>query len=305
MIKEGFNMAVDLISTFPTIEILKDEPLNKYTHTKIGGPADWLAFPTSIADTKTLVDYAREQNLPLTVLGNSSNLIIKDGGLRGLVIMMTKLVGITRDGNEISAMAGSLTIDTSEYAYQEGLTGLEWAAGIPGSIGGAIYMNAGAYGGETKDVLSKVEVLTRTGEFKTYSLAEAKLGYRDSVMQHTHDVVLSASFALQPGDKQIIRATMDDLNYRRASKQPLELPSAGSTFKRPVGYFAGKLIMEANLQGFRVGGAEVSTKHAGFVVNIDQATAKDFLAVIEHVQAVVWEKNHVELETEVRILGED
>lgn len=298
-------MAVDLIHTFPTIEILKDEPLKRYTHTKIGGAADWLAFPTTISETKTLVDFARQNEIPLTVLGNSSNLIIKDGGIRGLVLMMTKLVGIERNENEIVAMAGSLTIDTSEFAYTEGLTGLEWAAGIPGSIGGAIFMNAGAYGGETKDVLSKVDVLTRNGEFKSYSNAEAQLAYRDSIMQHNHDVVLRAYFALLPGEKQVIRATMDDLNFRRASKQPLELPSAGSTFKRPVGYFAGKLIMDAGLQGFRVGGAEVSTKHAGFVVNIDNAKAQDFLDVIAHVQAVIWEKDQVHLETEVRILGED
>lgn len=298
-------MAVDLIHTFPTIEILKDEPLKRYTHTKIGGSADWLAFPTTISETKTLVDFTRQNEIPLTVLGNSSNLIIKDGGIRGLVLMMTKLVGIERNENEIVAMAGSLTIDTSEFAYTEGLTGLEWAAGIPGSIGGAIFMNAGAYGGETKDVLSKVDVLTRNGEFKSYSNAEAQLAYRDSIMQHNHDVVLRAYFALLPGEKQVIRATMDDLNFRRASKQPLELPSAGSTFKRPVGYFAGKLIMDAGLQGFRVGGAEVSTKHAGFVVNIDNAKAQDFLDVIAHVQAVIWEKDQVHLETEVRILGED
>lgn len=298
-------MTTDLMQKFPTIEILKNEPLNKYTHTKIGGPADWLAFPTTIAETKVLVDYARQVQLPLTVLGNSSNLIIKDGGIRGLVLMMTKLLGIKRQGNEIAAMAGELTIATSEFAYREGLMGLEWAAGIPGSIGGAIFMNAGAYGGETKDVMSKVDVLTREGEFKTYTLAESKLAYRDSIMQHNHDVVLCAYFTLKPGDKRAIRAVMDDLNFRRASKQPLELPSAGSTFKRPVGYFAGKLIMEANLQGYRVGGAEVSKKHAGFVVNINNATAKDFLAVIKHVQETVWAKDKVKLETEVRILGDD
>lgn len=298
-------MTTDLMQKFPTIEILKNEPLNKYTHTKIGGPADWLAFPTTITETKALVDYAHTEHLPLTVLGNSSNLIIKDGGVRSLVLMMTKLLGIERQANEVAAMAGELTIATAEFAYQEGLTGLEWAAGIPGSIGGAIFMNAGAYGGETKDVMSKVDVLTRAGEFKTYTLAEAQLAYRDSIMQHNHDVVLRAYFALQPGDKAVIRAQMDDFNERRASKQPLELPSAGSTFKRPVGYFAGKLIMEADLQGFRVGGAEVSKKHAGFVVNIDNATAKDFLAVIEHVQATVWGKYQVKLETEVRILGDD
>lgn len=298
-------MRVNLIHTFPTIEILKDEPLKKYTHTKIGGPADWLAFPKSIEEIELLVNFARNNELPLTVLGNSSNLIIKDGGIRGLVLIMTKLVGIERINTTIKAMAGSLTIATSEFAYTQGLTGLEWAAGIPGSIGGAIYMNAGAYGGETKDVLTKVDVLTRAGEFKTYSLAEAKLGYRDSIMQHNHDVVLRAYFELTPGDKNKIREIMDDLNYRRASKQPLELPSAGSTFKRPVGYFAGKLIMEAGLQGYRIGGAEVSTKHAGFVVNIKQAKAQDFIDVIKHVQTVVWNKDAVKLETEVRILGED
>lgn len=298
-------MTVNLIHTFPTIEILKDEPLKNYTHTKIGGEADWLVFPKSVEETKKIVDFARNNDLPLTVLGNSSNLIIKDGGIRGIVLMMTKLVGIECIDTTIVAMAGSLTIAVSEYAYTQSLTGFEWAAGIPGSIGGAIFMNAGAYGGETKDILTKVDVLTRAGEFKTYSLAEAKLGYRDSIMQHNHDVVLRAYFKLTLGDKNNIREVMDDLNYRRASKQPLELPSAGSTFKRPVGYFAGKLIMEAGLQGYRVGGAEVSKKHAGFVVNVNNANAQDFIDVIKHVQTVVWDKDEVQLETEVRIMGED
>lgn len=298
-------MAADLIQTFPTIEILKDEPLKKYTHTKIGGPADFLCFPKTIDETKKLVLYATNNDLKLTVLGNSSNLIIKDGGIRGIVIMMTKLVGIELIDNQIKAMAGSLTIATSEFAYENNLTGLEWAAGIPGSIGGAVFMNAGAYGGETKDVLSKVDVLTTNGEFKTYTKNEAKLAYRDSIMQHTKDVIICAYFDLKPGNKEEIRSLMDDFNLRRRTKQPLELPSAGSTFKRPVGYFAGKLIMDAGLQGYRVGGAEVSKKHAGFVVNVDNASSKDFLDVIKHVQEVILKNDSVHLETEVRILGDD
>ncbi|MBM7544542.1 UDP-N-acetylmuramate dehydrogenase [Periweissella beninensis] len=298
-------MIVDLINEFPTMEILKNELLNKYTHTAIGGPADWLVFPHSIEEVHKIVDFAHENELLLTVLGNSSNLLIKDGGIRGIVLMMTKLVGIRHDADSLTVLAGTLTIDTSEYAYQQGLTGFEWAAGIPGSIGGAVYMNAGAYNGETNDILASVDVITRNGKYKTYTKEEAKLNYRDSVMQHTHDVIIAASFQLQKGDKTIIRATMDDFNQRRRDKQPLELPSAGSTFKRPTGYYAGKLIMDAGLQGYRVGGAEVSKKHAGFVVNIDHATASDFLQVIKHVQAVVYEKDKVKLEPEVRIMGSD
>lgn len=298
-------MAIDLIQAFPAMKILKDEPLKKYTHTKIGGPADWLVFPHTIEETQQIVAFARENAVPLTVLGNSSNLLIKDGGLRGIVLMMTELTGLSVAGEKVTALAGDLTIATAEFAFIHGLTGLEWAAGIPGSIGGAVYMNAGAYGGETSDVLASVDVLTRAGEFKTYTLAQAQLAYRDSVMQHTHDVILAATFQLQSGDKVDIREQMDDFNARRAAKQPLELPSAGSTFKRPEGYFAGKLIMDAGLQGFQAGGAAVSKKHAGFVVNVDNATAQDFLNVIKHVQEVVSQKNHVLLEPEVRIMGED
>lgn len=298
-------MTIDLEKEFPTIEILKDEFLHKYTHTAIGGPADWLVFPRTILEVQEIVTFAYKNDIELTVLGNSSNLLIKDGGIRGIVIMMTKLVAISHQDTVITALAGSLTIATSEYAYEQGLTGFEWAAGIPGSIGGAVYMNAGAYGGETNYVLEKVDVITRSGKYKTYTKEEAQLSYRDSIMQHTHDIIVAASFQLKMGEKQLIRVTMDDFNQRRRDKQPLELPSAGSTFKRPTGYFAGKLIMDAGLQGYRVGGAEVSTKHAGFVVNINHATAKDFLEVIRHVQKVVYEKDNVKLETEVRILGKD
>lgn len=294
-----------ILNELPQIEILKDEPLAHYTNTKTGGPADLIAFPKNIAETQALVFFAKENELPLTIIGNASNLIVKDGGIRGLVIILTKLAEVKVENDQLIASAGASLIETTEIAYQYGLTGLEFAAGIPGSIGGAVFMNAGAYDGEIKDVLAKVKVLTPAGEIKEYTNEELKFGYRTSRLQTEHDIVLEAVFALKQGDKTAIRARMDELNFLRASKQPLEYPSCGSVFKRPVGHFTGKLIHDSDLQGFTIGGAQVSKKHAGFIVNIGEATATDYLAVIRHVQQVVFENFGVKLETEVRIIGTD
>ncbi|MDO4902709.1 MAG: UDP-N-acetylmuramate dehydrogenase [Limosilactobacillus sp.] len=296
---------VNLITEFPEIEIRQDEPLSFYTYTHTGGPADWLAFPKTVDDVKKLVDFARENDLPLTVLGNASNLIVRDGGIEGLTMILTRMNQITVDGDEVTAQAGASYILTTIAARDNNLTGLEFAAGIPGSVGGAIFMNAGAYGGETKNVVSKVTVLMPDGTIKELSNEELDFGYRHSSIQINHGVVLDATFSLKPGDYDEIKAQMDDLNARRAEKQPLELPSCGSVFKRPEGYFAGKLIHDAGLQGYTSGGAQVSTKHAGFIVNIDHGTAHDYVNVIHHVQKVVKEKFGVDLETEVRIIGRD
>ncbi|MDK1726017.1 UDP-N-acetylenolpyruvoylglucosamine reductase [Dellaglioa algida] len=293
------------VELFPTMRILKKEPLAKYTNTETGGMADVLAFPKTVAEVKLLVNMANENGIPLTVLGNSSNLVVKDGGIRGLVIILTDMDQITVSGTKIMAQAGASLIETTERAYQAGLTHFEFAAGIPGSVGGAVFMNAGAYGGEICQVLTEVSVITRAGYVKTMVNEEMNFGYRHSQIQDDHDIILEATFILKEGNKHNIRETMDNFNFLRASKQPLEYPSCGSVFKRPEGYFAGKLIHDAGLQGYQVGGARVSTKHAGFIVNVDGATATDYMDVIKHVQDTVWEKFNVKLETEVRIIGED
>ncbi|WP_267201306.1 UDP-N-acetylmuramate dehydrogenase [Limosilactobacillus kribbianus] len=295
----------NLMNEFPEIDIKQDEPLMNYTYTHTGGPADWLAFPESVDQVKQLVDYVREHEMPLTVLGNASNLIVRDGGIDGLTIILTRLNKITVKDNQVIAQAGASYIDTTIVARDHSLTGLEFAAGIPGSIGGAVFMNAGAYGGETQFVVTDATVLLPDGTIKHFDNQGLDFGYRHSSVQDNHGIVLDATFTLKPGKHDEIKAKMDDLNERRAAKQPLDLPSCGSVFKRPKGYFAGKLIHDAGLQGYTHGGAQVSTKHAGFIVNIDHGTANDYLAVIHHVQETVKAKFGVDLETEVRIIGRD
>ena len=287
------------------VEMYFSQPLGRYTNTKTGGPADVVAFPTTNEQVKELVLTARESAVPVTIIGNASNLIIRDGGIRGLVIILTHMTAITVDGNRIVAQAGAAIIDVTKAAQSASLTGLEFAAGIPGSVGGAIFMNAGAYGGEIKEVAVGADVLTVDGEFQHLNAAELDFGYRHSSIQDSDAVVLAATFELQAGDPVSIQAKMDDLNARRAAKQPLELPSCGSVFKRPTGYFAGKLIHDSGLQGFQIGGAQVSQKHAGFIVNVGGATATDYMNVIQHVQETVMDKFGVLLETEVRILGDN
>lgn len=293
----------NLMNEFPDIEIKQDEPLMNYTYTKTGGPADWLAFPETIDQVKELVDYVREHEMGLTVLGNASNLIVGDGGIDDLTIILTRLNKIEVHDNKVTAQAGASYIATTEAARDSELTGLEFAAGIPGSIGGAVFMNAGAYGGETKNVVSEATVMLPDGTIKHFTNEELDFGYRHSSIQDNNGVVLDATFALEPGKYDDIKARMDDLNERREAKQPLDLPSCGSVFKRPEGYYAGKLIHDAGLQGYTSGGAQVSTKHAGFIVNIDHGTAADYVNVIHHVQKTVKEKFGVDLEPEVRIIG--
>ncbi|HJE87000.1 MAG TPA: UDP-N-acetylmuramate dehydrogenase [Levilactobacillus hammesii] len=298
-------MMEEITAAFPAIEILRNEPLAHYTHTLTGGPADYLAFPTNVQETKSLLAYANQEKLPVTVVGNASNLIVRDGGIRGLVMILTKMNTITTTENTVTAEAGAAMIKTTQVAQSHALSGVEFAAGIPGSVGGAVFMNAGAYGGEISEVVTAAEVLTTTGEIRTLNAEELDFGYRHSSIQDYHDIILSATFTLKPGDGQAIQAQMDDLNARRAAKQPLDLPSCGSVFKRPTGHYTGQLIQEAGLQGFQLGGAQVSTKHAGFIVNIDHATATDYLNLIHHIQDVIWREDQVHLETEVRIIGEE
>lgn len=298
-------MTTNPMEQFPQINIKQDELLSKYTNTCTGGPADWLAFPKSVDEVRQLVEYTHQTGMPLTVIGNASNLIVKDGGIAGLTIITTAMKAIKVDGNLVTADAGAAYIEVTKVARDHSLTGLEFAAGIPGSVGGAIFMNAGAYGGETQNVVQAATVMYPDGRIAKLNNEELDFGYRHCSVQDSHAVVLSAEFKLQPGDQAAITAKMDDLNARRAAKQPLDLPSCGSVFKRPKGYFAGKLIHDAGLQGYTSGGAQVSTKHAGFIVNINHGTATDYLNVIHHVQQVVHDKFGVDLQTEVRIIGRD
>lgn len=297
-------MAIDLRNKFKEIKILKDEPLSNYSWTKTGGKADYLAFPKNYQEAETLLKFTKANQIPLTVLGNASNLIVRDGGIEGLTMILTEMNDIHVDGNYVIAEAGAAYIEATKVAQAAGLTGMEFAAGIPGSIGGGIYMNAGAYGGETEYILESATILTNDGDIVEMSHDELAFGYRHSSLQDNGGIVLAATFKLEPGNRTLIQAEMDHLNYLRKSKQPLEYPSCGSVFKRPAGHFAGKLIHDAGLQGYRFGGAEVSTKHAGFIVNVDHATATDYLHVIKHVQAKVFQAAGIHLQTEVRIIGQ-
>jgi len=285
------------------IDIQEKVPLSKYTFTKTGGPAEFLAFPKNIDQLEQLVQVTRENNIPLTVIGNASNLIIRDGGIDGLVVILTEMNQITVNGTEVTAEAGARIIDTAFTAAKAALSGMEFAAGIPGSIGGGVFMNAGAYGGETQEVVKTVNVMTKDGEFKTYSNEEMEFSYRHSLVQENGDIVLSATFELKKGEKDQILDEMNYLNALRRYKQPLEYPSCGSVFKRPKGHFVGPMIIKAGLQGKQIGGAQDSTKHAGFIVNKGGATATDYLDLIHLIQKVIKEKYDIDLHTEVRIIG--
>ena len=285
--------------------VLINEPLKYHTYTKMGGIADLFIIPTSYEETAFVVRYAYEQGIPLSLLGNGSNLVVRDGGIRGIVLSFEKLTDISVEGHELVAQSGAAIIEASRVAYAHQLSGLEFACGIPGTIGGALIMNAGAYGGEVKDCLHSATVLTRQGELLNISHDELELGYRTSCFSKKEYIILEGRFALTEGDPALIKEVMDDLTHKRETKQPLEYPSCGSVFKRPEGYFAGKLIQDSNLQGTRIGGAEVSKKHAGFIVNVENASASDYIALIRHVQETVQEKFGILLETEVKIIGEE
>ena len=287
------------------IEILFNEPLKQYTYTKVGGAADYLAFPRNQYELKRIVTFANAQEIPWMVLGNSSNIIVRDSGIEGFVIMFDHFHDVRVNGYVIEAEAGAKLIDVTHVARYHSLTGFEFACGIPGSIGGAVYMNAGAYGGEIAHILQSCKVLTPEGEIKTLTAEELAFGYRHSKIQETGDVVIAAKFALAPGNYDHINQEMVRLTHLRELKQPLEYPSCGSVFKRPVGHFAGQLISEAGLKGHRIGGVEVSEKHAGFMINVDHGTAKNYEDLIAHVIATVEKSAGVTLEREVRIIGKD
>lgn len=282
-----------------------DEPLHLHTLTKMGGPADIFVSPTNEDETAYTVKYAFENDIPLLLLGNGSNMVVRDGGVRGIVLNLKSLNEIRIDGFGVYAQGGANIKEVSKAAALNMLTGFEFACGIPGSVGGAMAMNAGAYGGEIKDIIVQATVLTRQGDKLVLSKEELEMDYRKSVITKKGYYVLSAEFGLEKGDQNVIDAKMADLTHQRESKQPLEFPSAGSVFKRPPGNFAGKLIQESGLQGKGFGGAEVSTKHAGFIVNKNNATANDYIQTIEMVKSAVREKFGIDLELEVKIVGDD
>lgn len=287
------------------VEILVAEPMKNHTTFRIGGPADALALPKTPEEVAEVVRFCHEHAQPYYVLGNGSNLLVSDEGYRGLVLQLYRNFNdIQVNGETITVQSGAMLAAVARTAYQTGLTGLEFAYGIPGTIGGAVVMNAGAYGGEMKNVLKEVTVLTKEGEVLVIPAKALELGYRTSVIPKNGWIVLGAVLQLKKGDQEQILARMEELKEQRITKQPLDLPSAGSTFKRPEGYFAGKLIMDAGLRGFTVGGAQVSEKHCGFVVNRGNATAADVWELICEVKRRVKEMTGVELEPEVKLLGD-
>lgn len=305
----------------PQLSLMQDEPMKKHTTFRIGGPADYYAEP-DVSQISKLIEIAKACDMPVAVIGNGSNLLVGDKGIRGLVIGIGKglsAIEVTEavaqqstaqdftaqgNGRIITAGAGAILAAVAAKAAEASLSGLEFASGIPGSVGGAVVMNAGAYGGEIKDVLIDATVLTAEGELKTVTRDELDLSYRHSIVPEKSYIVLSARFRLTPKPQDEIKAYMAELRAKRVEKQPLEYPSAGSTFKRPEGYFAGKLIMDAGLRGYSVGDAQVSGKHCGFVVNKGEATAADVLTLIKDVQETVLKQFGVKLEPEVKMIGE-
>ena len=287
------------------IEFKQNEPMKKHTSFKIGGAADLFVCPETAEQTAKAVKLAEENGVPVTVVGNGSNLLVSDLGIAGMVICLEKMNYVSVEGEVITAGAGALLGKVAMTAAADELTGMEFAAGIPGSVGGAVFMNAGAYGGEMKDVLVSVDVLTKELEVKTIPAEELDLSYRHSIVPEEGYIVLGAKLKLTKGEEAAIRGRMAELAEQRREKQPLQYPSAGSTFKRPTGYFAGKLVQDAGLKGKTIGGAQVSEKHSGFLINIGGATAQDILDLIAFCQKEVKDQFGVTLETEVKIVGEE
>lgn len=292
-------------SFIPGEQILFHEPMSKHTTFRVGGEAACMIYVQTEEEIRKLVSYLNQIEEDYFMLGNGSNLLVGDKGYHGIVIKFGRqMEEIQVDGERMRVKAGALLPKVAVVAKEHGLTGLEFAAGIPGSIGGAIVMNAGAYDGEMKQIVESVRIMDRNGEILTLDNDAMEFGYRTSVVKDRPYIVLEVVLRLQPGDKEAIGARMEELAALRKSKQPLEYPSAGSTFKRPEGYYAGKLIMDAGMRGYRIGGAQVSDKHCGFVVNVNKATAADIKEVIEEVQERVKKRFHVSLEPEVIFLGE-
>ena len=296
----------ELHTILPEERIKIQAMMKEHTTFRVGGPADVLVSPQSVEELTRILSLAKENQIPYYVIGHGSNLLVGDGGIRGLVIEFGKeYAGITWDGNiSLTVQAGCMMSTAANFAYKQGLTGMEFAAGIPGTLGGASRMNAGAYGGEMKDIVKTVTVMLPDGDVKVMDRDEMHFAYRHSIADEQDLIILETELVLEHGDPEAIQARMQELGQARSEKQPLEYPSAGSTFKRPEGYFAGKLIMEAGLAGYRVGDAQVSEKHCGFVINRGEATAKEIDTLMQDVIRKVQEKDGVTLEPEVRRVGE-
>lgn len=303
--KMNHNFKEELYTIIEKERVFEDEPMRAHTTFRVGGPADYFIVPQNAKEVVEVIRICREYEVPYFVEGNGSNLLVGDKGIRGVVLQIFKAMStISVDGERITAQAGASLAQIANRALSEALTGFEFAAGIPGTLGGAVVMNAGAYGGEMKDVLEAVTVLTEEGEVLELSAEELELGYRTSIVPKKNYIVLEAKILLKKGTQEEIKSYMDELRKKRVEKQPLEYPSAGSTFKRPEGHFAGKLIQDAGLKGFTVGGAQVSEKHSGFVINKGNATAADIFSLMEQVIALVKKDSGVTLELEVKRVGE-
>ena len=295
-----------LLKELPSTRVREEEYLRHHTTFKIGGPADLFVEPTTMAELSFALRTIHEFDVPVTIIGCGSNILVKDGGIRGAVVSVRHMTQIMDcNDNTLCIGSGYMLKDASEFAWENGLTGLEFAIGIPGTLGGAVFMNAGAYDGEMSHVVTVVRAVDFQGNIKEYDASHLDFGYRHSVFHDNHEVIGEVIMTLKPGDKNVIKARMDELTEKRESKQPLEFASAGSTFKRPPGYFAGTLIEQTGLKGLSVGDAQVSHKHAGFVINTGSASAKDVLDLIAEVQRRVYDQHGVHLEPEVRMIGED
>ena len=298
------NFETCLYNVVDAAKIQKDEPMKKHTTFRIGGPADYFIMPSNEKELAETIRVCRKFSIPIYIVGNGSNLLVGDKGFRGAIIQLYKSMGTFQvEGNQITAQAGCSLAQIANAALDAALTGFEFAAGIPGTLGGAVVMNAGAYGGEMKDVLLNSEYVSTDGTSGELDNEAMELSYRHSAYENSNLVITAASVRLAPADRNEIKSTMNDILARRKEKQPLEYPSAGSTFKRPEGNFAGALIEQCGLKGVSVGGAQVSEKHAGFIINRGGATAADILSLIKHVQARVKAQTGVSLETEIRLIG--
>lgn len=299
------DFSIELYSILGLEGVAIDEPMKNHTSFKVGGPADILVTPKSYGEVVKTIKLCNDKKMPYYIVGKGSNLLVRDGGFRGLIIKLTELKSINVIEDKIIVQGGADLCSVSDAALEHSLTGFEFACGIPGTVGGAVTMNAGAYNGEISQAIESALVVDKDGNLLTLNREELELGYRISAVQKYGYTVLEATFKLNKGEYDKIKQRIDDLTRKREEKQPLEYPSAGSTFKRPEGYFTGKLIEESSLKGYSIGGAQVSEKHAGFVINKDNATAKDVLELIAYIQNTIKERYNVDLHPEVRIIGEE